>query len=502
MMRKRNLKRGCAGVITALTTACLFGGCGNAPAAEETMVLEEKDFSKTVVADGTVECSDPEYVYSTLKLPVKEVFVEVGDTVKEGDVICVLDTATVEDEIELKIASMELSEKNAASSLTAAKHKYDTISEGLEYGTDATLVAAYTRLQNAADAWVTTEKAYQDYKNSIDRGTDRELLAADQAVATAANAVQQARSMQAEYDDHKDEEEEHITDIMIEQAEDNVESACLTYQQAIERRDNLIGLSDVTLSDYARNSQVAQMEFLLAQNEMYAAMRTVEKEKQTSADAVAQARLAGDMSVKQLELEQLQKKLDDSVITAKASGTVTVVNINPGEQPDGIMFVIEDTSDLVVTARVEEADINAVAIGQTATVTLKSDDGRSYNAIVEDIAPSAIKNSSNKTDTSGEDAEYNVKLKLQSPDNMIKIGMNTDVEITVLERQACFTVPDSAVYTDDDGENYVYAVKDSGKTIDSLKVEKGESSGRNTVISGAGVASGVVILNDAEKAAK
>lgn len=501
-MKKKNVKRGCAGVITALTTACLFGGCGAAPSAEETMVLEEKDFSKTVVADGTVECSDPEYVYSTLNLPVKEVYVEEGDVVKEGDVICVLDTATVEDQIEVKIASMELAEKNASANLTAAKHKYDSISEGLEYGTDTTLVAAYTRLQNAADAWVTTEKAYQDYKNSIDRGTDRELLAADQAVASAANAVQQARSMQAEYDEHKDEDKEHITKIMIEQAEDNVESACLTYEQAIARRDNLIGLSDVTLSDYARKSQVAQMEFLLAQNEMAAATRAVEKSKQTSADAVAQAKLAGDMSVEQIELEQLQKKLEDSVITAKASGTVTVVNINPGENPEGIMFVIEDTSDLVVTARVEEADINAVANGQSATVTLKSDDGRSYDAIVEEIAPAAIKNSAGKTDTSGEDAEYNVKLKLLSPDNMIMIGMNTDVEITVLERQACFTVPDSAVYTAEDGEYYVYAVKDSGKTIDSLKVEKGETSGKNTVISGAGVASGVVILNDAEKASK
>ena len=298
--------------------------------------------------------------------------------------------------------------------------------------------------------------------------------------------------MQEEYKDKKDDENEHITKIMLEQAEDSVDSASLAYSQALRTRDSVLRETDVALADLAMAAGTAQMDYLMAVNAKEAAVRDLK----TSADSYAKAEIASDMSVEEIKLAQLQTRLADATIKASKNGTVTSVNKDQGELSTGILFSVEDTTDLIVTARVEESDINSVQVGQKANVTLKTDSSDVYEAQVTSIAPAATKNSAGKTDTSGDDAEYEVTLKVLSPDENIKIGMNTDVEITVFEEPGCYSVPDRAIYTDNDGNSFVYAVSKSGD-VNKLSVDKGVSAGKTTVVSGSGLKDGVVIVNDA-----
>jgi len=51
------------------------------------------------VFSGVAQSSETTNIYSTLNYPVKEIFVEVGDMVEAGDVIAVLDTANLENDI-------------------------------------------------------------------------------------------------------------------------------------------------------------------------------------------------------------------------------------------------------------------------------------------------------------------------------------------------------------------------------------------------------------------
>ena len=483
------------GMYSALTLLA-FTGCGKKDGIPSGSIgtMEAADFTEYVKADGTVECAKPCYVYSTLTLPVEKILVEEGDRVSAGDLLCVLDTESIEEQIEVKQAAMDLTERSASTNVEAARHQYNIYTEGLTNGTDANLVEAMANLQMARETYESAQKAYDDYKESLNLGMDPTLVAADQAVAQAANAIQQAKSMQSELDD-----EHGVSDIEKEKAEDAVDSANLAYVQAVQSRENLLRQSDLRLADYAKSAEDAELNYITAQTAYNAAVRALENARALSADAIEQARITGDLTVEEIQMAQLQKKLLDAQILADFSGTVTAVNIEVGENSTGVLFVIEDTKDLVLTAKVPEKDINSISENMSVLVTPKADNSDTYGGSVGRVAESAYKNASGKTDTSGEDADYKVTVTIDSPDEKIRIGMNAEAEFSVYSKENCIAVPNEAVFTDENGEKYILtASEDNGKVAVNKSAVTIIYSGKNmSVIEGKDVKNGTSYITEA-----
>ncbi|MBR6850822.1 MAG: HlyD family efflux transporter periplasmic adaptor subunit, partial [Lachnospiraceae bacterium] len=285
-----------------------------------------------------------------------------------------------------------------------------------------------------------------------------------------------------------------------EQAEDAVDSANLAYVQAVQRRENVARQSDLQLAAYAKEVDDAMERYLSSVAAYQATVRDLENAKQASADAISQAMRSGDVSVEELRLAQLQDDLLDAQILAEASGTITAVNIKEGENSTGVLFVIEDTQDLILTARVSEKDINHVDRGMVADVTTKSDSSDVYEGRVTQISETAYKNAAGETDTSGKDADYKVTLDITDPDSRIRVGMNTKVSFVAYEKKDCLTVPNEAVYTDENGDSYILTVTmgEEGGTIGMEKIDVIYKGKRETVVEGAGLASGTQIIIDGE----
>ncbi|MBR1471680.1 MAG: efflux RND transporter periplasmic adaptor subunit [Lachnospiraceae bacterium] len=483
------------GMVPAVFLMGLLGACGKKEGIPEeaVSVLEPSVFTETVTADGTVECADPHYVYSTLTLPVEQVFVKEGDRVSPGDLLCVLDTDTIEEQIALQQAAMEVTQKNASSNISAARRQYSIYEEGINNGTDANLVAAMAAADRAREACEAAQKRYADYKESLNLGMDPTLVAADQAVQQAANSIQQSQSMQYEMED-----KDYVTDIQKEQAEDAVDSANLAYVQAIQRRDNLLRQSDIQLADYAKAVDDAMMNYMNAVAAYQATVRNLDNARLTSSDAVNQALRMGDVSVEELQMAQMQKKLLDAQIVSAYSGVVTAVNIEEGENSTGVLFVIEDTSDLVLTARVEEKDINHISADMKVAVTPKADGSDTYQGNVRQIADAAKKNTSGETDTSGEDAEYKVTVAIKAPDARMKIGMNAEADFIVYEQEECFAVANESIMTDDAGNHYILTLTGAGEseTTERAYVTIVYEGKAFSVIEGSKVTEGVRYLPD------
>lgn len=68
-------------------------------AKTSTTVLQKGNLRDTVNVSGTVKSKTSKNVYTTLTFPIKEVKVEVGDKVKAGDVLAILDTSTLDKEL-------------------------------------------------------------------------------------------------------------------------------------------------------------------------------------------------------------------------------------------------------------------------------------------------------------------------------------------------------------------------------------------------------------------
>ena len=498
-MKKKTWLTGMAGMVLMIST---LGACGKEEGISEGAftTIEKTSFTETIEVDGTVECSDPHFVYSTLTLPVEAVYVKEGDKVQPGDLLCVLDTNDMKDQIAMQQAVMAVTAKNANTGVSAARRQYDIYTEGLVNGTDANLVAARTKVEQAREAYEVAAKQYEDYKQSIDMGMDPTLIAADQAVARAATAIQQAKSMQ-----DKLENQDYATDLQKEEAEDAVDSANLQYVQAKQSRENLLRQSDINLSNYAKNMENAQWTYIYAQANYDAAVRSLENARDISTDAITQAALAGDVSVEELQIAQIERKMADAQIFSECAGTVTAVNIEVGENATGVLFVIEDTKDLVMTARVPEKDINTITTNMKVSVTPKADNSDTYNGSIEKIADAAAKNASGKTDTSGEDAEYKVTIDIAAPNDKIRIGMNAEAEFIVYQKDDCFALPNKAIYTDEEGKSYILMQNGSStddKGVEHVTIQKAEITvvyeGESmSVVEGNAISEGCKIFTDA-----
>ena len=122
-------------VIVLLLIVVLFvrGAAGRraamaAAGAQQTIALKKTDLTQAINISGVVESAETTNIYSTLNYPVKEILVEEGAPVEAGDVIAILDTANLENDVEQAkinynsaVTSYKDSVTNAQNSLNAAK---------------------------------------------------------------------------------------------------------------------------------------------------------------------------------------------------------------------------------------------------------------------------------------------------------------------------------------------------------------------------------------------
>ncbi|WP_077845532.1 HlyD family secretion protein [Clostridium puniceum] len=91
-------------------------------------VLSKGKIVNSINVLGDINSKDSTNVYSTLSNPVKEVKVHVGDKVKAGDVLAILDSGTLEKDVKQSEATTVAAEANAKSELESKKKAYDNAS--------------------------------------------------------------------------------------------------------------------------------------------------------------------------------------------------------------------------------------------------------------------------------------------------------------------------------------------------------------------------------------
>lgn len=175
-------------------------------------------------------------------------------------------------------------------------------------------------------------------------------------------------------------------------------------------------------------------------------------------------------------LSKKASDLNETIITApmdgvvvgepKTAGTMAVQgNSNPT-----VIMTIADLSKKQILAKVDETDIGSVRVGQSATFTVDSFTGKTFNARVSRISQTDVTNSWN-TNSSGSSASsasgnvvyYYVVLDVDDPENLLMPAMTARVEIVTSEKDDAMVVPISALKTDSKG-SYVVVKIDEQQT--------------------------------------
>jgi len=143
----------------------------------------------------------------------------------------------------------------------------------------------------------------------------------------------------------------------------------------------------------------------------------------------------------ELALQNTQDQLDDYNITSPISGTVLEKTSKAGDTlgsdtKSTTMAVIADMSQLTFDIDVDELDIGNIEVGQAVQVTADSLEGKNFEGTISNI--SAIGTSTNGV------ATYPVTVLMENTGELL-IGMNVNAEIVIESREDVLQIPSSAL---------------------------------------------------------
>jgi RND family efflux transporter MFP subunit len=431
----------------------------------ETAVLEEKDLRNTVSVTGHVESTDKTKVFSRLNFPVEEVFVEVGDRVKAGDVLCQLDTRTLESNIARTKATLDRSQNNANANLADAQRDLTNARSNQNTDLDSTLIAAQTKVRNAEISLRAAENGVASADSALDR--------ANIDLRSARNAFTDIRDTDVDH--------EHNDYIKARDAYKRAQTVSEDANNALKEAKSKVKDAEATLRDAQKDLE----------RDMERAKENTRQSLQRAESSVNTARRSLDFTPDEIAIEDMLIDLEDCTITAPASGVVTAVYVEEGAAATGLMFVIEDTSSLKVITRVMEYDIASIKLGDAVEIRSDATGGNIYNGILTKIAPTSVKTQAGDSNTAS-DTEFETEIAVTGATDL-KIGMKTRLNIIYEEKRGVFGVPYDAIVQNAEGEDIVFVARDddNGDTfVHSVRVEPGMETDFETELSSDGLQAG------------
>jgi HlyD family secretion protein len=297
--------------------------------------------SGTLVAASEVTLGFEESGY------LAEIYVAVGDQVKEGDVLAKMEV----DELELAIVEADIKVRLAQLDL-------DNVLEG---PTEAELASAKAAIKNAQTTLQVAQLSYEsDLNSSLDAAANAhylECLWYGERYLAAEEAYGAGDISQSEYD-----------------------AAVNRWRQAEADLDE--ALKEANLEQLGATNDVDQ-----ARNDVYQAMERLEDlQSGASEEETREAQLALDQAT--LDLEDARAAVEAATLRAPFDGTVTEVTALPGEYIGKSAFITLAALDApLLQFWVEESDMSGVIVGNQVEINFESLPDETFAGEVVQVDP-------------------------------------------------------------------------------------------------------------------
>lgn len=176
-------------------------------------------------------------------------------------------------------------------------------------------------------------------------------------------------------------------------------------------------------------------------------------ESATAEVAVAQAdldALAAQKARAEVSLSAARISLERTRITAPISGTIVAVVVEAGQTINSLqsaptLVKIANLDRMLVKAEISEADVVRVMPGQEVGFTILGEPGQVFQARLRDIEPAPGEIASSDTISTDSAIYYNGLLEVENPGHLLRIGMTTQVTITLERARDVLRVPAAAI---------------------------------------------------------
>lgn len=367
--------------------------------------------------------------------------IEEGKQIEAGEVLCKLDTKELDNQVQqlqLEINRSEVDLKSATTELAIQKGE---------------------NVANIEKAAIAVEKAEKELEKYRDGDVPKERRNLEVKIKEAETAYSRAKK---KYED----------------------SVLLLEQEFISK-----SVVEQDLIDYER----AEIQLLSADNDLqlflkYTLPMTVKEKETALSDARrglenAELRAASTLAQKEVTVRgheerlgqqrrtfrELHEEIERYTLRSPAPGLVLLgdpqepwyrENIKLGGDVWGgmTMFTIPDLRVMQVRVNIHEADINKLAEGQSATVTMDTYPGLVLKGQVSKIAK--IAGRQNRWGGDDDVKKFPVEITLEErPDLQLKPGISAKCEIFVEERPDVLFVPRQAVFLEE-GKHFCFALRD------------------------------------------
>jgi HlyD family secretion protein len=185
----------------------------------------------------------------------------------------------------------------------------------------------------------------------------------------------------------------------------------------------------------------------------------------------------------EVTFENAKIALDDTIVRSPVEGTIISRPVEVGQvissptQAVGggtVLMTMADLSKVRVRALVDEIDVGKVSIGQTVSIKVAAYRDQEFFGIVSKIEPMAMVEQNVTT--------FPVLIDIENDDNLLLLGMNTDVVIEVLNKDVSLSTPTMSLRTRKDIYSAANILNISKETVDQFLVEKVEGENFNKYI--------------------
>ena len=407
------------------------------------------------------------------------------------------------EELEESLKDAEREQRRAESDLEELQWEQETL-EGEIAALETQQDALQLQIDSAADEAVKTQLQNQltQVQNQLaDKNRENLTLqlqvAQSESVAQAVkSAVSQMKSAMKQAEQAVEMAEKQVTacqDAIIN-AEESLATIQKQYNAAITGVDN-------TLADYAKNVDTAYNAYETAKASLEAAKVSAQNQLKAYQNSLNTAYASGSKDTMEVSLRQLQTELEGTEITAPMSGTVTAVYAEVGSAGTGLLFVIEDTENFVITTSVKDYDIASVKVGTPAMIRSDATGEDRYEGQVTFIAPTANKTAMGMTDTSG-DISFATDVAVTSKETNLRIGLSVRLNFIVAEEKNTLAAPYDAIYTNSAGQTCVMTAakqQDGSYLLEEMPVELGLETDLDIAVKGDGLTDGTMVISSPEQ---
>lgn len=421
----------------------------------ETATVERMDLTNSIGVTGTLATAEGKSGTTTLEnIEVTAVYVEVGDEVQEGDIICTFDSSDIES------ALADAQNNYVVNQQIDALDNYETqYTETVEEAEESLQDARDTRdaYRNAYEDAVEAEEAALSALNEVQSQYDTEALksAYDNAAAALTDALEEA--MAAESSDTGAD-----SSTGSEEQGESGNSASSEGSQIIDLEGYLNSLTTIpeSCSDEKEAYDSAKSAYETAEKAISDAQTAYEQAQETYERAQLEEQLiTEDDGLNQIE--SYEEQLEDCTVYASMTGTITALNVEEGGVfTGGTIYEIQDVHNFIVEATVDEYDVVDIEEGQTAYIVTDSLGDEELEGEVTYVSP--VGTSGQTMGSASGTASYEIQITINEPQDKLRSGMTASVSIALEESRDTLAVPYDCVQTNEAGESVIY-VDDNGE---------------------------------------